>query len=183
MTQLSVLMVAFGLAMDAVAVCIVAATAGFVVDRRAMFRLAFHFGLFQTLMAIIGWVCGTFVEHQLPIANEWIASVLLAGVGVHMLWTAWRGESHQQRRDPTRGWTLIILATATSLDALCVGLSFALACVSIWLPSVLIGGLTAALCLVATGFGKRLRRVFARWAEVAGGVLLLLLAVWILLNR
>ena len=77
---------------------------------------------------------------------------------------------------------MVMLSMATSLDALVVGMSLALAGISVWYPSVLIGIITAAVCFVAIRLGNRLRFVLARWAEVAGGLMLLLIAARILLG-
>jgi putative Mn2+ efflux pump MntP len=76
-----------------------------------------------------------------------------------------------------------MLSVATSLDALAVGLSLALAEISVWHPSVLIGLITAAMCLAAIALGNRLRAAFARWAEIAGGVVLILIGVRILIEH
>ena len=89
----------------------------------------------------------------------------------------------RQRNDPTRGVTLVMLSLATSLDALVVGVSLALSGISVWYPSVLIGLITAGVCFVAVRLGNHLRFVLARWAEVAGGLVLLLMAGRIVLGH
>ena len=98
-----------------------------------------------------------------------------------MIWAAWQPVAQTQRSDPTRGVTLIMLSMATSLDALVVGMSLALSGISVWYPSVLIGIITAVICFLAIRVGNRLRLVLARWAEVAGGLVLLLMAARIVL--
>jgi len=183
MSTLSILCIAVGLAMDSGAVCVGAATAGFAGNRRAVFRLVFHFGLFQFFMPVLGWAVGALVERRLHAANDWLAAGLLGCVGARMIWAAGHPATQAQRTDPTRGVTLLVLSLATSLDALVVGVSLALAGISVWYPSVLIGIVTAAVCFVAVRLGNRLRLVLARWAEVAGGVVLLLMAARILLGQ
>jgi putative Mn2+ efflux pump MntP len=179
----TVIVIALGLAMDAVAVCIVAATAGYASNKRAVFRLAFHFGLFQFLMPVLGWLFGALVECYVQSVDHWIAFGLLAFVGGRMIWMSFQPAEERPATDPTRGLTLLFLATATSLDALAVGLSLALAGISVWYPSVLIGFITAGMCLLAVALGNRLRAAFARWAEIAGGVVLILIGVRILLQH
>ena len=183
MSTLSIILIALGLAMDSGAVCVGAATAGFAGNRRAVFRLVFHFGLFQFFMPVLGWAVGALIERRLHVINDWLAAAMLGCVGARMIWAALYPSAQTQRNDPTRGATLVVLSTATSLDALVVGVSLALTGISVWYPSVLIGIITAAVCFVAIRLGNRLRFVFARWAEVAGGVVLLLIAARIMLGR
>jgi putative Mn2+ efflux pump MntP len=179
----AVLVVALGLSMDAVAVSMAAATAGYAGNRRAVFRLAFHFGLFQCLMPVLGWAVGSVVADYIPRWDHWIAFALLAGVGAHMMWVALHPEDTVQRSDPSRGLTLIMLSTATSLDALAVGVSLALAGISVWTPSLLIGLITGGMCLAAILLGNRLRRVVARYAELAGGLVLIQIGLKILADH
>jgi putative Mn2+ efflux pump MntP len=179
----TIIVIAVGLAMDAVAVCIVAATAGYASNKRAVFRLAFHFGLFQFLMPVLGWLFGTLVERYVEAVDHWIAFGLLAIVGGHMIWAALHPDEQTQRNDPSRGLTMVMLSVATSLDALAVGLSLALAGISVWYPSALIGLITGGLCLLAIALGNRLRAAFARWAEIAGGVVLILIGARILFEH
>ncbi len=179
----TVIVIALGLAMDSVAVCIVAATTGYASNRWAVFRLVFHFGLFQFLMPVIGWTLGAWVDHYVKGVDDWIAFGLLAFVGGRMIWAAFQPRENQPTTDPTRGLTLLILATATSLDALAVGLSLALVGISVWYPSVLIGVVTAVMCLVAIALGNRLRSSVAKWAEIAGGAVLILIGARLLLQH
>jgi putative Mn2+ efflux pump MntP len=179
----TIIVVALGLAMDAVAVCIVAATAGYASNKRAVFRLAFHFGLFQFLMPVLGWLCGTVVERYIERVDHWLAFGLLAFVGGRMIWMSFHPDEEVQRADPSRGLTMVMLSIATSLDALAVGLSLALAGISVWYPSVLIGLITGGMCLVAIALGNRLRAAFARWAGIAGGAVLILIGARILIDH
>ncbi len=183
MSLWAVIVIALGLSMDAVAVSIAAATAGYADNHRAAFRLAFHFGLFQFLMPVVGWAAGSVVAEYIPSWDHWISFLLLAGVGGHMIWVALHPEQTTQRSDPSRGLRLILLSTATSLDALAVGVSLALAGISVWTPSLLIGGITGAMCLTAIVLGNRLRAVVARYAELAGGAVLILIGGKILIEH
>ena len=183
MNPLSIVFIGLGLAMDSGAVCVGAATAGFAGNRRAVFRLVFHFGLFQFFMPVLGWAVGALIEQRLHAWNDWFAAGLLGCVGGRMIWAAWQPVAQAQRNDPTRGVTLIMLSMATSLDALVVGMSLALSGISVWYPSVMIGLITAVICFLAIRLGNRLRLVLARWAAVAGGVVLLLMAARMILAR
>ena len=178
------IIIAFGLAMDATAVCLGTAATGRIRDRRAGFRLVFHFGLFQMLMPLLGWLLGRGLVGVFRSIDHWLAMALLSFVGVRMIIA---GASHHQdakpRGDPSKGWTLIALSVATSVDALAVGLGLAVLDIPIWLPCLLIGVITS----VMSWGGLRLGGVLhARWGnrmEMAGGVLLVLIGLNILLSH
>jgi manganese efflux pump family protein len=177
---LSLLGIAVGLAMDAFAVSIAAGLAVASVTPRHVFRISFHFGLFQFMMPIIGWLAGGQLTAYFGRYNRWAAFALLAYVGGRMLWEAHREKQADRERDPTRGLTLVTLSIATSLDALAVGVSMALLGVSIWIPSVVIGIITAALSAVGITFGGRIGPRWERWAEAAGGIVLIAMGAKVL---
>ena len=170
---LNIIGIALGLAMDALAVAVATGIALPKITHRHVFRLAFHFGLFQFLMPILGWLAGRTIFGFIGVAAPWIAFGLLAFVGGKMLWEAWHSQDAHQRPDPTRGWTLVTLSVATSIDALAIGLSMAFLRVSIWAPSVVIGVVAAALTAVGLVFGGRIGPRFGRVAETAGGLVLI----------
>jgi putative Mn2+ efflux pump MntP len=87
MSTLEMILIAIGLAMDASAVSMTAAAAGFVRDLRAVFRLAFHFGLFQAVMPFIGWLLGSTVVDYISAWDHWVAFALLAIVGGRMIYS------------------------------------------------------------------------------------------------
>jgi len=179
----SVLGVAVGLAMDALAVAIATGLALDRVTPRHVFRLSFHFGLFQFLMPVLGWIAGRQVAEVIAGYDHWIAFGLLLFVGGKMLWEAWQGESDHLRSDPTRGLTLVTLSVATSLDALAVGLSMALLGVSVWGPAVVIGLMAGFLTALGILFGARLGHGWGRWADALGGCALLGIGAHILFSH
>ena len=183
MSWLNLLGISIGLAMDAFAVSIAAGLVLAPATRRQTFRLAFHFGLFQFMMPILGWAAGRgLVEYIAPL-DHWLAFGLLMFVGGKMLWEA-RGEKETRDSvDPTRGLMLVTLSVATSIDALAVGLSMAFMRVSIWVPSVVIGLVAAALSAVGISFGSRFGPRLGSWAEIVGGCVLLLIGVRILFSH
>ena len=176
--------IALGLAMDALAVAIAAGMTLPRVTGRHAFRLSFHFGLFQCLMPILGWLAGRTVDRYIAAFDHWIAFGLLCFLGAKMLWEA-RGHAQEEstRSDPTRGWTLLTLSVATSIDALAVGLSLAFLQVSIWSPSVVIGLVAGGLTFLGIRFGSRLGQQFGHWAERCGGLVLLFIGVRILITH
>ena len=167
--------------MDALAVSIVAGLAVAPVTPRQMFRLAFHFGLFQFMMPIFGWLAGREVVVYVRAYDHWVAFGLLACVGGKMLLEARQEKTLDRNVDPTRGLMLVALSVATSIDALAVGLSMGLVRVSIWVPSAVIGLVAAMLSAVGIGFGSRLGPRWGRRAEFLGGIVLLVIGVRILI--
>lgn len=156
-TFFTVFAIALALAIDAFAVSVSAAASLPAVNWRHYFRFSFHFGLFQFLMPVIGWALGLSVRSYIEAWDHWIAFALLSLVGLNMLREAFFGEEEQASAsgDPSRGVQLVMLAVATSIDAMAVGLSFAMIGVSVWGPSVIIG----LVCAAVTAAGVKLGRI------------------------
>jgi putative Mn2+ efflux pump MntP len=175
MPFVEILAVSIALAMDAFAVAIAAGVALKVVTARQTFRLAWHFGLFQAVMPIIGWFGGFLVRDYFLRFGHWIAFGLLLYIGGHMLWEGLRHDEGDACQDPTCGTRLIMLSVATSIDALAVGFSLAMLGVSIWFPAAIIG--IVALLFTAAGMhlGKLLgcQTRLGQYAEVLGGLVLM----------
>ncbi|OGQ98736.1 MAG: hypothetical protein A2521_13020 [Deltaproteobacteria bacterium RIFOXYD12_FULL_57_12] len=183
MDFLAILLIAFALAVDAFAVAVAAGVSLCTVSSRQLFRLAFHFGLFQAGMNIAGWAAGLTVRSLIEGVDHWLAFGLLALVAAKMLFDGVRGhEDGEERTDPTRGGALLMLSVATSIDSLAVGLSFSLLGISIWWPAAIIGLVAAALTAVGLRLGcvvGSASRIGAR-AEIGGGLVLLAIGVNIL---
>ena len=177
-----ILLIAVGLAMDAFAVSLASGARQPSVGRRGALRLAFHFGLFQFMMPVIGWFIGSRIAGLIGNVDHWVAFALLAFVGGRMIRS---GFDHLATcpPDPSRGMTLLTLSLATSIDALAVGLSLAMLRVNIWQPSAIIGIVTATLSLIALQLGRRLGMAIGKRMEIAGGVLLILIGLRILLSH
>ncbi len=183
MDLLDILIIAVGLAMDAFTVCLGVGTLGNGTSRRAAFRLSFHFGLFQFLMPVLGWLLGAAVAPFISSVDHWIAFALLAFVGGRMVRSGLDGESEAFRTDPSRGLTLVGLAIATSIDALAVGLSLAMLRINVLYPSLVIGIVTASLSLAGLRIGNGLGTKFGKRMEIAGGLVLILIGVRIVLSH
>jgi putative Mn2+ efflux pump MntP len=176
--SLLVLSIAVALAMDALAVAAALSVASGGLTARALARLAGHFGLFQALMAALGWVAGAALERWIEAWDHWLAAALLAGVGVRMLLDAFGdGEPAARRPDPTRGWSLVGLSVATSIDALGAGVGLGTMSLPLWTPVIAIGITTAVLTTTGGVAGRVIGPRFGRWTVAAGGVVLLVVAV------
>lgn len=183
MSLFEIILIALGLAMDAFAVCLCAGTTGFIKGLRPVFRLAFHFGLFQALMPTLGWLLGIGVERYIAPFDHWVAFALLAFVGVRMVRSGLDPDGEEECVDPSRGGTLVMLAVATSIDAFAVGLSFAVLRVSILWPVLIIGFVAAGMSLVGLFLGSRLGKAFGKRMEVIGGLILILIGVRVVISH
>lgn len=154
---------------------------------RQKFRLAWHMGLFQFLMPVLGWLAGRRLAGVLHHVGVYVAAGLVFLIGVKMLLEALKprpgaageGAEHgmDRRADPTRGWSLIALSVATSIDALVVGFSFGIRGRQIWQAGLVIGAVAGGMALTGVVVGKRLGLWLGRYAEIGGAVVLMALAV------
>ncbi len=183
MSWLNILGISIALAMDAFAVSIAAGLAIGEITHRHIFRIAFHFGLFQFMMPILGWLLGSTVFAPVVEQGHWLAFALLSIIGGKMLLDARSSTRRTEATDPTRHWTLVALSLATSIDALAVGLSMALLQVSIWLPCVAIGLVAALFSVVGISLSRRIPSRWARVAHLVGGGMLILIGIRIVVVR
>ena len=175
--------IAVALAMDAFAVAL---ATGAVLERvtgRHLFRLGFHFGLFQAMMPVIGWLAGLSVQKWIGAYDHWIAFALLAFVGGKMIHEALSAEEERDSADPTRGMTMVMLSIATSIDALAVGLSLAVIGVDIWMPSVVIGLVAGILTVAGMLLGRRVGSIWGRRVEIFGGAVLIAIGLKIVVEH
>lgn len=180
----SVFLIALGVSADAFAVALGKGLHMRKLNYRHTLIIALTFGLFQAVMPLIGWVLGTQLEQYITAFDHWIAFGLLAIIGGKMLWDAFRrGEDDDEDDDRLRVRQLLLLAVATSIDALAVGISFAFLAVPIVESVIIIGVTTAALTFVGVLVGHRVGLRFRGPAEIAGGVILILIGTKILLDH
>ena len=183
MNTLEIIMIAVGLAMDAFAVSIAAGTSGRLAGKRATFRLSFHFGLFQAMMPLIGWYVGVHIAHLIESFDHWVAFALLLIVGGRMIIASFKSEAETFDKDPSRGFSLVLLSVATSIDALAVGLSLAMINISIWYPCAMIGIITAGLSVIGIRAGRYFGEKLGSRMELIGGVILILIGLKILMSH
>ncbi|MBW2494876.1 MAG: manganese efflux pump, partial [Deltaproteobacteria bacterium] len=150
-----ILLIALGLAMDAFAVSLAAATSGLATRVPVAMNMSVHFGFFQFLMPLIGWRLGIELVDYIDTFDHWVAFGLLLVVALRMFQAGIHPDENRAV-DPAHWPTLLALSVATSIDALAVGLSLALLDVPIWRPSIIIGVVTTILSLVGVQLGKRL---------------------------
>ena len=174
MSWLALLAIATALAMDAFAVAVVTGVTLEVLTKRHLFRLSFHFGLFQAGMLAAGWLIGNAVHDLVAAADHWIAFVLLLLVGGNIIRNAvTAAEESRPSLDPTSGWNLVFLSFATSIDALAVGLSLAMLGAAIGVSALVVGVTATAFTLLGMFLGRRVSMFWGRRVEVLGGLILI----------
>lgn len=175
--------------MDAFAVAIATSVSLKEVSYRQLFRLSWHFGLFQALMPVLGWSLGRTIVDYISGWDHWLAFILLAAVGAKAIYNAYIDESKEidgkdiSKPDPTRGITLVVLSVATSIDALAVGFSFAMLNIMILYPSIVIGMVAAAFTLAGMLMGSRLGARFGQRMEILGGLVLIAIGLRIVIKH
>ncbi|MGQ9601656.1 MAG: manganese efflux pump MntP [Candidatus Bipolaricaulia bacterium] len=180
--MLVILFIALGLAMDAFAVAV---TSGLALEQlrfRAALKIALFFGGFQALMPLCGWLAGLGLSKFISGFDHWVAFGLLGFIGCKMIYEALRA-TPRRATDPLNLYTLLGLSIATSIDALAVGLSFALLEIPIVTPAIVIGSVTFLLAFLGVFLGHRLGRLFQRKAELLGGLILIGIGLKILLEH
>ncbi len=183
MDAITLIGLALALAMDAFAVAL---GTGAVLSRltgRHLFRFGFHFGLFQALMPVIGWLAGQTIIQWVSAWDHWIAFGLLAIIGGRMIYEAFSDEEKTAERDPTKGLSLILLSIATSIDALAVGFSLSVIGVSIWMPSLVIGLVAGVLTVAGMLLGGRIGDRWGSRVEIFGGLVLIAIGSKILIEH
>lgn len=185
MNWLNLLALAAALAMDAFAVAVVAGLTLESLTKRHVFRLSFHFGLFQALMPALGWAAGIAVRRYIEAFDHWVAFGLLAFVGGRMIRNAVRQNETKPETssDPTRGWSLVLLSIATSIDALAVGLSLALIGSNILVPVLVIGIVAAGFTVLGMYLGRRIGSGWGRNVEILGGIILIAIGIKIVVEQ
>ncbi|HSQ42285.1 MAG TPA: manganese efflux pump MntP family protein [Fibrobacteraceae bacterium] len=187
MSCIQMLLLAFALAMDAMAVSIGTSCSKPGQPGRLNWIMAASFGIFQAGMPWIGYALGLAGASFLGAVDHWIAFALLAFVGGKMLWEGVHHDSCAVESPSNKGRfsasELLMLSVATSIDAAAVGLSLSLVDIPILVPSLCIGGVTFVLSWLGGHFGRILGCRMGRYAEIAGGFVLMAIGIRILLNH
>lgn len=176
-----------GLAMDAFAVSICKGLGMKKINHFHAFMISLFFGGFQALMPFIGWIAGRSFASYIESIDHWIAFVLLVIIGGKMLFETMKEElpdtEEQEKTDSLDYKELFLLAIATSIDALAVGVSLAFLGVNIWLAIAIIGIVTFAISYAGVGIGYQFGHRFEKGAQIAGGIILIMIGLKILLEH
>jgi len=181
MSVLTFVLIAIGLAMDAFAVSIQYGLSCCDMALKNKLRIAAFFGGFQAAMPLLGWLVGSSLRSFISSIDHWVALIILTGVGGKMIYEALQPAENRSVLDSLALKTLFMLALATSIDALAVGVTFAFLDLDVLTASSFIGIITFALSLIAVNIGCQMGPLFERKAEIAGGVILILIGLKIFL--
>lgn len=184
---LELVLIGVGLSMDAFAVSVCKGLAMRKVNNKQAVVIGLFFGGFQALMPFIGWALGTQFENYITNIDHWIAFVLLAFIGGKMVVEAVRPEeadTAEKEMDPPLDMKeMFLLAVATSIDALAVGITFAFLDYPIIESMIIIGCTTFVLSIVGVVVGNLFGSKYEKRAEIAGGIILILIGLKILLEH
>ena len=182
MNFLTLFTIAVGLSMDAFAVSICKGLAMKKITLRKALIVGLWFGGFQALMPLIGYLLGVQFQSKITAVDHWIAFLLLCFIGINMIREACSKEE-EQTNDSLAVKDMLILAIATSIDALAVGVTFAFLQVNILPAITFIGITTLVLSMIGVKIGNVFGTRYKSKAELAGGIILILIGVKILLEH
>jgi len=186
MKLLEILLIALGLSMDAFAVSIASGATMKRLEIKNALKMGLFFGGFQTFMPVIGWFAGIGMKSFITGWDHWIAFGLLTLVGGKMIYEAVKIKEAEECGDrgcPFDTGILFVLAVATSIDALAVGITFSVLSVSIILPVLVIGAVTFVLSVAGVQLGVKGGHFFENKIEIAGGLILVGIGLKILLEH
>lgn len=187
MSFIAILFAGFALSMDAFAVSITKGMAIRNLSKSMMIKMALAFGLFQGVMPLLGWLLGIGFEGYIKSVDHWVALILLSIIGINMIKAFYEDRKKDESEEIEYGMTvedvtlsnkeIIALGIATSIDALAVGISFAFLSVNIVQASTIICIITFIMCLIGAIVGNKIGDIFNGYAELIGGVILILIGL------
>lgn len=183
MVFITIFFLSLGLAMDAFAVCISYGICNKNFKFRDAFRLSFHTAFFQILMPLGGYFLGNFLGKVVSQYSSFVAFALLLIIGIKMLVESFQKKEECERVDFSKGKALIFICIATSIDAFAAGISLGLIGLPIFLSLIFIGIITFLMSMIGVYLGRVIGSFIERWAEIIGGIILIIIGVKILLEK
>ena len=182
MTLLEIMLIAVGLSMDAFAVSI---TLGLSVQKPKLAEYlipGIYFGFFQALMPFIGYFAGAHFAGKIQHLDYWIAFALLGFIGGKMIKDSFSKDKDDEAAPSFHFVKMLVLAVATSIDALAIGITFAFFAINIFIAIMIIGLTTFCISIAGVKIGNLFGTKFKSKAECAGGIVLVLLGIKILIE-
>ena len=183
MSLIALIILPFGMSMDAFSVAIAKGTAARGMTLTKAVKHGLVFGVVEAIAPVIGWLMGKVAHQWMESVDHWIGFVLLMILGIRCIYEAIWGDEDDEASEARTGIWLLITAIATSIDAMVVGVSLAFLEVNIWLSAALIGFATTIMATMGLYFGRRLGERFGKGAMIAGGVVLMVIGSSILYNH
>lgn len=182
MEIIEILLISIGLAMDAFAVAVCKGLAMAKMNWKKAIIIGLYFGIFQAIMPIIGYYLGESFQGLVTSVDHWIIFGLLTLIGGNMIKEALDKEK-KEANDNIDVKTMIILAIATSIDALAIGITLAFFEINLTLAVSLIGIIAFIFSILGVKIGNKFGEKYERKAEIAGGIILIIIGVKILLEH
>lgn len=179
---IEIILLSIGLAMDAFAVAMCKGLSMKKMSWKKGIIIASYFGVFQAIMPLIGYMLGVKFQEKIINVDHWIAFVLLVVIGVNMIKEIWNEESNENN-DNVDFKSMVILAIATSIDALAVGITFAFLKCNIIFSITCIGIITFVISIIGVKIGNLFGAKYEKKAQLVGGLILILLGTKILLEH
>ena len=183
MVPITNIFVGLGLAADAFAVSVSSGIQIKYIKINKALKIALSFSIFQTLMPLIGWWVGLSFRDWISSVDHWVVFGLLNFIGGRMIYESTQEESSDKKFNPLEIYTLLILSIATSLDALAVGVGFAVLKTSIFAAISVIGIITFFLCFFGVFVGNKFGKLFQNKIEILGGLILIIIGSKILVEH
>jgi len=180
---LSLFLIALSLSADCFAVALSGAIALKKFHVAQVLRTAAAFGIAQAAMPLIGFLVGRSVVKYISTYDHWVVFGLLLIIGGRMLWESWREKEEGGSADFTRGWLLLSLAFATSVDSLAVGLSFAFMEINIAPAVILIGVVAFGITVLGFYTGRKAGALLGKRAKIIGGLILIAIGIRVLVTH
>lgn len=183
MNLLTILLIALALSMDAFAVSI---ASGIAIKRLRIehaLTIALWFGIFQAVMPLVGWLGGVNLRDLLSGIDHWVVFGLLLFIGIKMIWEAFQIEPIEKEANPLDVRILFSFSLATSLDALAIGVSFALLGMPVVMPVIIIGAVTFLVSFAGVWIGDRGEHFFGKKMEIVAGIILIAIGIRVLVSH
>lgn len=179
----AIIALAFSLSMDSFVVALAKGAGLTGAHGRVALKTGLIFGIVQTIMPCLGWLLGNAASPFMEKIGHWIAFILLAGVGLKMIWEAFAHQKGEEKSPKDSLFLLILMAFGTSLDALVVGLTLTFFNVNIFLIIAIIGFVTFGVVVIGVMMGRYIGALIGRAAEILGGLVLIGIGTQILLTH
>lgn len=184
MNYIEITLIALGLAMDCFAVALSYSIYQTKPAQKTIILMALFFGLFQAGMPLLGWLLGSTFQEYIQFYDHWIAFSILSIIGIKMIGGALKKREVDRYFDLSSMGVLLALSIATSIDAFMIGLSFAFLEINLFTAIFIIGNTTFLLTLIGVKIGRSMSQyINSKWAEIAGGIILIFLGVKILMEH
>ena len=179
----TLILISIGLSFDTFAVSV--STGLIIINIRfwQAVKTAMIFTIFQSIMPFIGWIAGKQIDQDIKFYDHWLAFILLGILGLKMIYEGSKKVKHRKEFNPLNLTVIIGLAIATSIDALIVGVSFAFIDLNIYLSILIIGFVTFLAAMLGMLFGKKIGERLGKKMEIAGGIILIVIGLNILIDH